>query len=202
MVGRWAKTIRAQSLQGTGRPARQGARRDRNAPRRPAGTESATPQNALGQGLRIGVELVVAVVVRFGIGWAIDHWFGTKPLFMAVFFFLGIGAGMWNVYRAVKGMGSAMGYRGGERRRTRRGTTRTRIDVAIELHPLDQFNIEPIVPLHIGGVDASFTNSALFMTVGGGADLGAGDPGHAQGASWCRAAGSRSARWPTNSSPT
>jgi F-type H+-transporting ATPase subunit a len=36
--------------------------------------------------------------------------------------------------------------------------------VTIELHPLDQFKIEPIYPLHIGGVDASFTNSALFMT--------------------------------------
>lgn len=70
-------------------------------------------QNALGQGLRIGVELVVAVVVSVGIGWALDNWFGTKPLFMAVFFFLGIGAGMWNVYRAVKGMGSAMGVRRG-----------------------------------------------------------------------------------------
>ncbi|MGA2089167.1 MAG: F0F1 ATP synthase subunit A [Stellaceae bacterium] len=34
----------------------------------------------------------------------------------------------------------------------------------MELHPLDQFKIEPIYPLHIGGVDASFTNSALFMT--------------------------------------
>jgi F-type H+-transporting ATPase subunit a len=37
--------------------------------------------------------------------------------------------------------------------------------VAIELHPLDQFKIEPLIPIHIGGVDASFTNSALFMVV-------------------------------------
>jgi F-type H+-transporting ATPase subunit a len=37
--------------------------------------------------------------------------------------------------------------------------------VAIELHPLDQFKIEPIIPIHIGGVDASFTNSALFMVL-------------------------------------
>jgi F-type H+-transporting ATPase subunit a len=35
--------------------------------------------------------------------------------------------------------------------------------VAIAIHPLDQFKIEPIYPLHIGGVDASFTNSSLFM---------------------------------------
>jgi F-type H+-transporting ATPase subunit a len=37
--------------------------------------------------------------------------------------------------------------------------------VAIELHPLDQFKIENIIPIHIGGVDASFTNSALFMVI-------------------------------------
>ena len=37
--------------------------------------------------------------------------------------------------------------------------------MAIELHPLDQFKIEPIIPIHIGGVDASFTNSALVMCI-------------------------------------
>ena len=37
--------------------------------------------------------------------------------------------------------------------------------MAIELHPLDQFKIEPIIPIHIGGIDASFTNSALFMVI-------------------------------------
>ncbi len=83
----------------------------RDAPR--DGNGIGDTQNALGQGLRIGVELVVAVVVAVGIGWALDNWFGTKPLLMVVFFFLGIGAGMWNVYRAVRGMGSAMGVRRG-----------------------------------------------------------------------------------------
>ena len=37
--------------------------------------------------------------------------------------------------------------------------------MAIELHPLDQFKIEPLIPIHIGGVDASFTNSALLMVI-------------------------------------
>ena len=35
--------------------------------------------------------------------------------------------------------------------------------MAIELHPLEQFTIERWIPIHIGGIDASFTNSALFM---------------------------------------
>jgi F-type H+-transporting ATPase subunit a len=37
--------------------------------------------------------------------------------------------------------------------------------VAIELNPLHQFEIQRIVPLHIGGIDVSFTNSALLMTI-------------------------------------
>ncbi|HEY1505416.1 MAG TPA: F0F1 ATP synthase subunit A [Stellaceae bacterium] len=35
----------------------------------------------------------------------------------------------------------------------------------MELHPLDQFKIEPLIPIHIGGIDASFTNSALLMCI-------------------------------------
>jgi F-type H+-transporting ATPase subunit a len=37
--------------------------------------------------------------------------------------------------------------------------------VALELHPLEQFKIDRFIPIHIGGVDASFTNSALLMCV-------------------------------------
>ena len=66
---------------------------------------------ALGFGLRIGMELVVAVIVGGAIGWACDRWLGTRPWGMIGFFFLGVGAGMVNVYRAVMGMGSKVGYR-------------------------------------------------------------------------------------------
>jgi F-type H+-transporting ATPase subunit a len=37
--------------------------------------------------------------------------------------------------------------------------------LAIEIHPLEQFHIHRIVPIHIGGLDVSFTNSALLMTI-------------------------------------
>jgi F-type H+-transporting ATPase subunit a len=37
--------------------------------------------------------------------------------------------------------------------------------VALELHPLEQFEIQPLIPIHIGGLDVSYTNSALFMTI-------------------------------------
>ena len=33
------------------------------------------------------------------------------------------------------------------------------------IDPISQFKLEPIIPIHIGGLDLSFTNSALFMFV-------------------------------------
>jgi len=37
--------------------------------------------------------------------------------------------------------------------------------VAEAHNPLEQFHIKPLIPIHIGGIDASFTNSAAFMVV-------------------------------------
>lgn len=54
---------------------------------------------------------MVAVAVGVAIGWALDRWFGTRPWGVIVFLFLGVGAGMLNVYRAVTGLGRAVGYR-------------------------------------------------------------------------------------------
>jgi F-type H+-transporting ATPase subunit a len=42
-------------------------------------------------------------------------------------------------------------------------------DVAAEaghaINPIEQFSVAPIVPIHIGGLDFSFTNSALYMLI-------------------------------------
>jgi len=66
---------------------------------------------ALALGWRVGIELVVAIGVAVFIGWAMDKWLGTRPWGMIGFFFLGVAAGMVNVYRTVTGLGMAMGYR-------------------------------------------------------------------------------------------
>lgn len=54
--------------------------------------------------------LVAGLLVGGGVGYALDQWLGTAPLLLIVFFFMGAGAGMINVYRTVSGMGMAMGY--------------------------------------------------------------------------------------------
>jgi ATP synthase protein I len=69
---------------------------------------------ALSLGMRFGIELVVAVGVGFGIGWALDRWLGTKPWAMVAFLVLGAAAGILNAWRAATGQGSAIGYRGAQ----------------------------------------------------------------------------------------
>ena len=69
------------------------------------------PRSVLGIAFRIGVELVAAMLVGVGGGLLIDHWLGTAPWGLVVMFFLGAGAGIVNVYRAVNGLGYAPGYR-------------------------------------------------------------------------------------------
>lgn len=62
-------------------------------------------QSALGLGFRIGIEVVAALLVGLALGWATDHFFGTRPWGLIAFFFIGAAAGMLNAYRAAQGMG-------------------------------------------------------------------------------------------------
>ena len=58
----------------------------------------------MGNAFKLGTELVAAVVVGTIIGFILDSWFGTKPWFIIIFFFLGSAAGILNVIRAAKRM--------------------------------------------------------------------------------------------------
>jgi ATP synthase protein I len=78
------------------------------------GPSNAAPDSrggkALAAGLRIGLELIVAVFVGVGLGWAFDKWLGTGPWGLIVFLFLGFGAGVANIFRFALGMERAVGY--------------------------------------------------------------------------------------------
>ena len=58
----------------------------------------------LGSAFRLGTELVAAVVVGTIIGFILDNWFGTKPWFIIIFFFIGVIAGIMNVIRVANNM--------------------------------------------------------------------------------------------------
>ena len=55
--------------------------------------------SAWGVGARVGVEMLSALVVGLGIGWALDRWLHTSPLMLVVFVLLGGAAGVANVWR-------------------------------------------------------------------------------------------------------
>jgi ATP synthase protein I len=57
--------------------------------------------SALGIGLRVGVELFSALAVAVAIGWGLDHWLHTLPLFLIIFVLLGGAAGVANLWRMV-----------------------------------------------------------------------------------------------------
>ncbi len=50
-------------------------------------------------GLRVGVELVSALLVAVAIGWWLDRWLHTSPVLLGVFVLLGGAAGVANVWR-------------------------------------------------------------------------------------------------------
>ena len=54
--------------------------------------------------MKIGTELVAAVVVGTTLGYILDNWFGTKPWLIISFFLTGVAAGILNVIRSAKNM--------------------------------------------------------------------------------------------------
>lgn len=83
---------------------------------RKAGEDRESRGGGIAFAVRIGVDLVAALIVGVGIGVLLDRWLGTSPWFLLLFFVLGAAAGMLNVYRVMAGYGYAAGYRKPERK--------------------------------------------------------------------------------------
>jgi len=70
-----------------------------------SGEEIGRRSGALGKAFRLSTELVAGVFGGGAIGWLLDRWLGTLPLFLIVFLLLGIAAGLMNAVRAARQMG-------------------------------------------------------------------------------------------------
>ena len=57
---------------------------------------------AIGIAFRLSTELVAGLVVGGGMGWLLDKWLGTSPWLLLIFFFLGVAAGILNVFRTAQ----------------------------------------------------------------------------------------------------
>ena len=60
--------------------------------------------SSMGTAFKMSTELVAAVAVGTIIGFILDNWFGTKPWLILIFFFVGVIAGIMNVFRSAKKM--------------------------------------------------------------------------------------------------
>src|SRR5271165_6064324 len=61
--------------------------------------------SALGKAFQLSTELVAGVFVGGLLGWLLDRWLKTLPLFLVVFLLLGIAAGILNAVREARRMG-------------------------------------------------------------------------------------------------
>jgi ATP synthase protein I len=66
-----------------------------------AQADGAKQNSAMSVGLRVGVEMVSALAVGTGIGFALDRWLHMSPLFLVLFVLLGGAAGVANVWRVL-----------------------------------------------------------------------------------------------------
>ena len=62
------------------------------------------PPSSIGTAFKLSTELVSAVAIGTIIGLVLDNTFGTKPWLIIIFFFVGVVAGIINVFRSAKNM--------------------------------------------------------------------------------------------------
>ena len=62
------------------------------------------PASSIGTAFKMSTELVSAVAVGTIIGFLLDKTFGTKPWLILIFFFVGVIAGIVNVFKSAKHM--------------------------------------------------------------------------------------------------
>ena len=60
--------------------------------------------SSIGAAFKLSTELVSAVAVGTIIGFILDKTFGTKPWLILIFFFVGVVAGILNVFKSAKKM--------------------------------------------------------------------------------------------------
>jgi len=65
---------------------------------------SKEPPSSIGAAFKLSTELVAAVGIGTIIGFILDKTFGSTPWLIIIFFFLGVTAGIINVFRSAKNM--------------------------------------------------------------------------------------------------
>ena len=62
----------------------------------------AKPNTDMAKAVRLLTDLAAGVIMGVGVGYFIDEWTGKTPLFMIVGLFIGMAAGVSNMFRSAK----------------------------------------------------------------------------------------------------
>ena len=57
-----------------------------------------------------GIEFTTPMLGGMLIGYGLDQWLGTQPIFIISLFLLGVAAGVMNIYKASQDIGGTIGY--------------------------------------------------------------------------------------------
>ena len=63
---------------------------------------SKNTKSGYGIGMKMSLDLISSIIAGGLIGWGIDIFFSTKPIFFIVFLLLGIVAGFFGLYKTVR----------------------------------------------------------------------------------------------------
>ncbi len=80
----------------------------KDAEKRKIADKEADSEN-MNNGIRAGAELVVTIGAGTLIGYGLDSWLETKPLFLIIFLLAGVCAGFFNIYKITQNIGSSVG---------------------------------------------------------------------------------------------
>ena len=89
--------------------ARLKAAQDERTEKEVAAVDRRQASKGAGIGMRIGIELLAAVLVGGAIGLFVDRWLNTSPIFLLAFVVLGFAAGVMDVLRILKGLDTSVG---------------------------------------------------------------------------------------------
>ncbi|MBX2833467.1 MAG: AtpZ/AtpI family protein [Micavibrio sp.] len=63
-----------------------------------------------GSSLQAGMEFTAPIIGGIVIGYFIDNWLDTEPVFIIILLLLGVGSGVLNIYKASKNIGGTVGF--------------------------------------------------------------------------------------------
>lgn len=81
--------------------------RGEEAAERARAAEAASETSNMSSGVRAGAELVTLIIAGTAIGWGLDWYFQTKPVFLIIFVLAGIVTGFYEVYRITQDTGGS-----------------------------------------------------------------------------------------------